>query len=220
MQVRSFVHDLAPVFRNSRELSGPEMPVVKLQSTCFEKLMFFAWKTKRIAKFDGLEPRRYEDTKGIVAPEIDPKSFGTSEKQSTGQEESTDNGGIEPYTSWSALLYIKAFWNISIISLWNSLVVRIVWKHKKTWLNLPHKPVTYSLCIRWLKQIEARLKELECRLHKHTTEGYFSLHFFAIQITHQEPYAKTTASRMLGSCISNAKKTISARADIRIWSPE
>ena len=32
-------------------------------------------------KFGGLEPRRYEDIKEIVAPEIDPKSFGTFEKQ-------------------------------------------------------------------------------------------------------------------------------------------
>ena len=38
-------------------------------------------KTKRIAKSDGLEPRRCEDIKGIVAPEIDPKSFGTFEKR-------------------------------------------------------------------------------------------------------------------------------------------
>ena len=39
-------------------------------------------KTKRIAKFDGLEPRSCEDTNGnIVAPEIRPKSFGTFEKQ-------------------------------------------------------------------------------------------------------------------------------------------
>ena len=31
-------------------------------------------KTKgMIAKFDGLEPRRCIDTKGIMAPEIDPK---------------------------------------------------------------------------------------------------------------------------------------------------
>ena len=32
-------------------------------------------------KFDGLEPRRCEDIKEIVAPEINPKSFGTFEKQ-------------------------------------------------------------------------------------------------------------------------------------------
>ena len=38
-------------------------------------------KAKRIALFDGFEPRRCEDIKGIVAPEIGPKSFGTSEKQ-------------------------------------------------------------------------------------------------------------------------------------------
>ena len=38
-------------------------------------------KTKRIAKFEGLEPRRCEDIKAVVAPEIGPKSFGTFEKQ-------------------------------------------------------------------------------------------------------------------------------------------
>jgi len=38
-------------------------------------------KMKRIAKFEGLEPRRCEDIKGIVGPERDPKSFGTFEKQ-------------------------------------------------------------------------------------------------------------------------------------------
>ena len=41
-------------------------------------------KTKRIAKFDGLEPQRCKDVKGIVAPEIGPKSFGTFEKQAPG----------------------------------------------------------------------------------------------------------------------------------------
>ena len=38
-------------------------------------------KTKRIAKFGGLEPRRCEDIKEIVAPEINLKSFGTFQKQ-------------------------------------------------------------------------------------------------------------------------------------------
>ena len=38
-------------------------------------------KIKRIAKFEGLEPRRCEDIKGIVVPDIGPKSFGTFEKQ-------------------------------------------------------------------------------------------------------------------------------------------
>ena len=37
--------------------------------------------TKRITKFDGLEPRRCEDVKLIVAPEMEPKSYGTFEKQ-------------------------------------------------------------------------------------------------------------------------------------------
>ena len=38
-------------------------------------------KVKRIAKFEGLEPRRCEDIKGIVVPDIGPKSFETFEKQ-------------------------------------------------------------------------------------------------------------------------------------------
>ena len=74
-----------PVCRKSRERFGPGKPVVRLQSACFEKLIFErvfnVRKTKRIGKFDGLEPRRCEDIKGIVASEIAPKSFGTFEKQ-------------------------------------------------------------------------------------------------------------------------------------------
>ena len=41
-------------------------------------------KAKTIVMFDGFEPRRCEDIKGIVAPEIGPKSFGTFEKQAPG----------------------------------------------------------------------------------------------------------------------------------------
>ena len=48
-------------------------------------------KTKRIAKFGGLEPRRCEDIKGIVAPEIGLKSFGTSEKEDPGRSVETSS---------------------------------------------------------------------------------------------------------------------------------
>ena len=54
---------------------------------CVDKLILFVIiirKIKRIAKFEGLEPRRSEDIKGIVVPEIGPKSFGTFEKQAPG----------------------------------------------------------------------------------------------------------------------------------------
>ena len=68
----------APVFRKSRELFGPE-------TACFEKLIFQhvfnVRKTRRTAKFDSLEPWRFEIIKGIVVPEIGLKSFGTFEKQ-------------------------------------------------------------------------------------------------------------------------------------------
>ena len=75
------------VSRKSRELFGPEKSVVKLQSTCFEKLIFlhvFNIRTKRTVKFEGLESRRCEDKKATVAPVIGPKSFGTFEKQAPG----------------------------------------------------------------------------------------------------------------------------------------
>ena len=77
-----------PVSRTSRELFGPGKLVVKLQSARFEKLIFLhafnMRKIKRIAKFEGLEPRRCEDIKGIVVPDIGPKSFGTFKKQAPG----------------------------------------------------------------------------------------------------------------------------------------
>ena len=73
------------LFLESRDLFGPKKLAVKLQSACFEKLIFLhvfnIRKNKRIAKFEGLEPRRFEGIKAIVAPEIGPKSFGTFEKQ-------------------------------------------------------------------------------------------------------------------------------------------
>ena len=83
-----YLSGLGPVSRKSRELFGPEKPVVKLQSTCFENLIFYhvfkVRKFKRMAKFYGLESRRCEDIKRIVALEIDPKRFGTFEKQTPG----------------------------------------------------------------------------------------------------------------------------------------
>ena len=79
---------LGAVSRKSRELFGPEKLFIKLQLACFEKLIllhvFNIRKTKRIAKFEGLEPWRCEDIKGIVEPEIGLKSFGTFEKQAPG----------------------------------------------------------------------------------------------------------------------------------------
>ena len=40
----------------------------------------------------GLEPRRCQDIKGIVAREIDPKSFETFEKQKFGFTKRVDKG--------------------------------------------------------------------------------------------------------------------------------
>lgn len=75
---------LWPVFPNSWEAS------CELQSACFEKVVFShffnARKAKRTAKFDGSKPRYCEDKKGIVAPEIGAKSFGTFETQAPGYQ--------------------------------------------------------------------------------------------------------------------------------------
>ena len=66
-------HNQGPVSRKSRELFGPEKPVFKLQSACFQRLVlkhvFNVRRTKRVAKFDGLEPWLCEDEKGTVAAE-------------------------------------------------------------------------------------------------------------------------------------------------------
>ena len=60
---------------------GPEKPVVKLQSACFEKLVFKhvfnVRKTKRIVKLGGLQPWC---CKGIKA-DIGPKCFWSFDKQ-------------------------------------------------------------------------------------------------------------------------------------------
>ena len=60
-----------PLLESPENFSGP-----KMQSACFEKLIFLhvfsIRKTKSIAKFEGLEPRRWEDIKAIAAPEIGP----------------------------------------------------------------------------------------------------------------------------------------------------
>ena len=100
---------LGPVSRKSRELFGPEKLVVKLQSACFEKMIFLhvfnIRKIKRIAKFEGLEPRRCEDIKGIVAPERDPKSFGTFEKQAPGLHHLQFERYVHPHLSKIKFLF-------------------------------------------------------------------------------------------------------------------
>ena len=99
--------DQGPVSRTSRELFGPEKLVVKLQSARFEKLNFLhafnMRKIKRIAKFEGLESRRCEDIKGIVIPDIGPKSFGTFEKQAPGLNSVTGSTQfrLPDLTRWS-----------------------------------------------------------------------------------------------------------------------
>ena len=77
-----------PVSRKSRELFGPEKPVVKLRPAYSVKLVFSyvvkGIKIKITAKFRASGRLRFEDTKRIMSPEIRPKSFGTFEKQAPG----------------------------------------------------------------------------------------------------------------------------------------
>ena len=66
------------------------VPEASCQSAtaCFKRLIFYkvsnVGKIKRIAWFDGLESRRCEDVKGILALEIGPRSFETFGKQTPG----------------------------------------------------------------------------------------------------------------------------------------
>ena len=77
--------DQGPVSRKSRELFGPEKPVVKLRPAYSVKLVFSyvvkGIKIKITAKFRASRPLRFEDSKRIMSPEIRPNSFGTFEKQ-------------------------------------------------------------------------------------------------------------------------------------------
>ena len=63
----------------ARTFRARKASYVKLQSACFENLIFEhvfnVRKTKRIAKFDGLESRRREDIKGIVYTRNRPEKF-------------------------------------------------------------------------------------------------------------------------------------------------
>ena len=83
-----WISALGPVSRKSRELFGPEKPVVKLRPAYSVKLVFLyvvkGIKIKITAKFRASRRLRFEDTKRIVSPEIHPKSFGTFEKQTLG----------------------------------------------------------------------------------------------------------------------------------------
>ena len=88
-----FVHfaavlSLGPFLESPENFSRPESQLSNCNLLPFEKVILSLMhkKTKRISKFDGLEPRRCKDIKGIVAPEIGPKGCGTFEKQATGRE--------------------------------------------------------------------------------------------------------------------------------------
>ena len=77
------------VSRKSRELFGPEKPVVRLRSAYSVKLVFSyvvkGIKIKISAKFRASQRRlRFEDTKIIMSPEIRPKSFGKLDFRETG----------------------------------------------------------------------------------------------------------------------------------------
>ena len=43
------------------------------------RVFFYVRKTKRIAKFDSLEPRRCKDMEEIVASEVGPRRFGKTD---------------------------------------------------------------------------------------------------------------------------------------------
>ena len=77
-----------PVSRKSRKLFGSEKPFLKLRPPYSVKLVFSyvvkGIKIKITAKFRASIRLRFGDTKGVMSPEMRPKSFGTFEKQAPG----------------------------------------------------------------------------------------------------------------------------------------
>ena len=73
------------VSRKSRRLFGPESAFVKLRPAHSVKLVFSyvakGLKIKETVRFRDSRSLRFEDTKGIMSPEMRPKSFGTFEKR-------------------------------------------------------------------------------------------------------------------------------------------
>ena len=119
------------VSRKSRELFGPERLVVKLQSACFEKLIFLHVFNTRKTKFEGFEPRRCEDIRAIVAPERGPKSFGTFDKQAPGPCFSKVSKLFEPISRATSSLICSRCrsskpWNFAILLVF--LTFKTCWK--------------------------------------------------------------------------------------------
>ena len=89
------------VSRKSRELFGPEKSFVKLRPAYSVKLVFLyvvkGIKIKITAKFRASRRLSFEDTKRTMSPEIRPKSFGTFEKQATGQSNPVALPDLQPY---------------------------------------------------------------------------------------------------------------------------
>ena len=74
-----------PVSRKPRKLLVPEKPFVKLRPayslTLALSYVVNGWKIKTTVRFCASRCRRFEDTNGIMSPEMRPKSFGTLEKR-------------------------------------------------------------------------------------------------------------------------------------------
>ena len=126
-----------PVSRKSRELFGPEKPLVKLQLAYSEKLVFLyvvkGIKIKITAKFRASIRLRFEDTKRIMSPEIRPKSFGTLEKQAPG---------------WT--LYCM------ILTIWRETLLRVIGVKRSTKGCCPTWHMKFGIC-----------KEEECSRFAH-----------------------------------------------------
>ena len=104
--------ELGPVSRKSRELFGPEKPVVKLRPAYSVKLVFSyvvkGIKIKITAKFRASRGLRFEDTKRIVSPEIRPKSFGTFEKQAPGRLREESQGLLLSFLTFLRPIFFLA----------------------------------------------------------------------------------------------------------------
>ena len=103
-----FHRALGPVSRKSRKLFGPEKSFVKLRRAYSVKRVFSyvlkGIKIKTTVKLLASKRLRFEDKKGIMQPEMRPKSFGIFEKRAPGR-----NGVPTPAEFASLFLAIVFF---------------------------------------------------------------------------------------------------------------
>jgi len=137
-----------PVSRKSRKLFVPEKPFVKLRPaysvTLALSYVVNGWKIKITVKFCASRCCRFEDTKGIMSPEMRPKSFGTFEKR------------IPDF-----LFFYWSPWNEASIVIWVRGIVYVI-----TYCSSPQSPCLERYRVSRQKDHRAIIRVFEFRAGK------------------------------------------------------